>query len=168
MNRHRVQAFTILEVTITMLLAAVVIGITYEAFSIVSKSYISFQKKNDDMAVLSRLDELLKKDFAHADTIAKIQNGLVFKSNKNTTTYDIEPDFIVRTNIITDTFKVRSQEVTMLFENQPITDIAQIEEQNRIDELQMSILYQDQKIAYHYHKDYSSANLIERNPNAIN
>ena len=50
MNKHRIKAFTIMEVTVTMLIAAILIGITYTTYSIVLKSYNSFTTKNADMA----------------------------------------------------------------------------------------------------------------------
>ncbi|MHB8208036.1 PulJ/GspJ family protein [Mucilaginibacter sp.] len=167
MNK-RVKAFTIMEITVVMLISAIVIGIAYTAFNIIGQSYRSFQHKNEELAVLIRLDELLRKDFSRADTISKTAGGIFVKTGTDSVTYAFEPDFTVRTSTIIDTFKLNVQDVTASFETSPITTIDPVSEQNRIDELDFSILFENEKIPYTYYKQYSSANLIERNPNAIN
>jgi Tfp pilus assembly protein PilE len=167
MTNHRVKAFTIMEVTITMLIAAILIGITYTAYSIIVKSYISFSKKNEDMAVLVRLDELLKKDFAHSEIILKDNNGISFNSDDHVVKYQFNPDFIVRTTTRADTFKVKTGVINTTFENQAVNEVSATDEQNRLDDLDLILLFQDEKIPYHYHKQYSSANLIQRNPDAL-
>lgn len=168
MNKHKVKAFTIMEITVAMLLAAIVIGITYTAYSIISQSYIAYHNKNEDMAGLVRLDELLKKDFSHADTISKVDNGILCKIDTIGITYEFQPEYTVRHSTIIDTFKLKTADVNTLFENQPITEINNIPEQNRLDELDITVLFHNEKIPYYYHKQYSSASLAERNPNAVN
>jgi Tfp pilus assembly protein PilE len=167
MINKKVSAFTILEVTIAMLIAALLIGITYTAYSIIVKSYSSFNRKNQDMAVLVRLDEWLKKDFDHADTVLKDTAGIMLCSADRRVKYQFDPDFIVRTEIRADTFKIKTENIITSFEGQPVTEFAAGEEQNRLDDLSLVILFRDEKIPYHYHKQYSSANLINRNPNAV-
>jgi Tfp pilus assembly protein PilE len=167
MTNNRVRAFTILEVTITMLIASLLIGFTYTAYSIVVRSYSSFNHKNQDMAELVRLDEWLKKDFAHADSVEKDTAGLVFNSIDHHVKYLFEPDFILRNEIKTDTFKIKTENIVTSFESQPVTAFSANREQDRLDDLELDILFQNEKIPYHYHKEYSSANLINRNPNAL-
>ena len=128
MINKRIQAFTILEVTITMLIASVLIGFTYMAYSIVIKSYGSFNQKNQDMAVLVRLDEWLKKDFAHAEIIQKDTAGIVLNSAGHQIKYQFDPDFIVRAEFRTDTFKVKTATVTTSFEDQPVNDLSTTED----------------------------------------
>ncbi len=157
-----------MEISIVMLISAIVIGIAYTAFNIINQSYRSFQHKNENIAVLIRLDELLRKDFSRANTISRTTNGIFVKTGPDSVIYEFEPDFTVRTSTIIDTFKLNVQDVVTTFETSPITAISPVTEQNRIDELNFSILFENEKIPYYYHKQYSSANLIERNPNAIN
>jgi type II secretory pathway component PulJ len=168
MNGHRLKAFTIMEVTVTMLVAAILMGITYTAFTIINKSYSSFNTKNKDMAELEQLDELLRKDFDRAEIIQKDQNGISFKrADLALIKYEFNPDFIVRISGRTDTFKFKTEELTTAFEGQPVNESGASEEENRLDELDISLLFQNEKIPYHYYKQYSSVNLIQRNPNAF-
>ena len=167
MNKHRVKAYTLMEITVAMLVSAIVISITYSAYSIVSRSYIAYKTKNDRLAVLERLDELLKRDFSHADSILKTDNGILVMSKGDSISYELDTAFVVRMSTIIDTFKVKTAETVTSFENASITVISPDKGQNRIDDLDFTLLFENEKIPYHYHKDYSSANLIERNPNAI-
>src|ERR1700744_656096 len=115
MNQHRVKAFTIMEVTITMLIAAILMGITYTTYIMVSKSYLSFNTKNTEMAEVELLDKLLKRDFDRADVIQKTTNGMVIINTGQTIQYVFNPDFITRTSGIADTFKVRTDSLNTLF-----------------------------------------------------
>ncbi|MDF2432861.1 MAG: hypothetical protein JWP44_2492 [Mucilaginibacter sp.] len=168
MIKQKVQAFTILEVTITMLISALLIGITYTSYSIIVKSYRSFTLKNEDMGVLISLDHILKRDFDQADVILKMPHGLTLKSEQKIIKYTFNQGFITRESVKTDTFKVETQLVQTSFESITVNDIQDIDEQNRLDDLSFTLLYQNEKIPHHYHKSYSSVNLIKRNPNAIN
>jgi prepilin-type N-terminal cleavage/methylation domain-containing protein len=168
MNKYHVKAFTIMEVTITMMIAAILIGITYTAYSIISKSYISFNTKNSDMAVLVQLDRLLKRDLDRAEIMLKDNDGISLKNDVHEIKYKFEPGFITRTDVRIDTFKVKTDLVSTFFEGQPVNETSADEEQNRLDELEFTLLFQNEKIPYHYHKQYSSVNLIQRNPDAIN
>jgi Tfp pilus assembly protein PilE len=168
MMKQKVKAFTIMEVTITMLITGLIIGITYTSYSIVIKSYHSFTTKNDSMAVLVSLDHVLKRDFDRADSILKDSAGITVKKNDMSIKYVFMPDFIVRNSLKTDTFKVQTQEVMTSFDNIPIIEMQATAEQNRIDGLDFTLVFQNEKIPYHYRKLYSSENLIQRNPNAVN
>ena len=167
MINQKIPAFTIMEVTITMLVAAILIGITYASYSIVSKSYLSFTIKNNDMTGLETLDKLLKRDFDRAEIIKKDTSGIALKGAGYTVKYEFMPDLIVRISGRQDTFKIKPVELNTLFEGMPVNDVNPSDEQNRLDQLDIILLFQTEKIPYHYHKQYSSANLIQRNPDAI-
>jgi prepilin-type N-terminal cleavage/methylation domain-containing protein len=167
MNRYQVKAFTIMEVTITMLIASILMGITYSTYSIISRSYLAFNTKNKDMAELQQLDHYLKKDFDRAEFIQKNAEGILLKNNDRIITYSFQPDFVLRISSITDTFKVKNAEINTLFEGLPVDLSGSSDEQNRIDELSVSLLLQNEKIPYHYYKRYSSLNLIQRNADAF-
>jgi len=120
------------------------------------------------MAVVVRLDEWLKKDFTRADLILKDTAGIALNSATHKIKYRFDPDFIIRTEIKSDTFKVKTDSVATSFESLPVNELGPADEQNRLDDLDLVILFQGEKIPYHYHKQYSSVNLINRNTNALN
>jgi type II secretory pathway component PulJ len=150
-----------MEVTITMLIAAILMAITYTTYSIVSRSYLSFNTKNKNMVELQQLDRLLKRDFDRAENIQKTANGIRIENTRQVISYEFNPDFIVRTYLITDTFKVKTAALNINFEGQPAG------EQSRLDELSFTLVFQKENIPYHYDKPYSSVNLIKSESNAI-
>jgi len=168
-NKHQLAAFTIMELTVAMLISAIVIAITYTAYSMVSGSYISYTNKHNEMAVLVRLDELLKKDFSKADFILEDRNILRLNNSQQFISYKFEAEQIIRTSIITDTFKVASSDLLLSFESRVLAEEpSDDEEENRVDELSFTVDYNHQKFPYHYYKQYSATNLMNRHPNAIN
>ncbi|OKS87280.1 PulJ/GspJ family protein [Mucilaginibacter polytrichastri] len=169
LNKQRLAAFTILELTVVMLLSAIVIGITYTAYSIMSQSYLNFTNKNEAMGMLIRVDELLRKDFERSEAIALDHHLITFQDSIAIIKYQIEPDFIVRTGLSTDTFKLKTAGVWTDFESNPVTiDEPSTDTAQQIDELSINLLLKADTITYHYHKVYSSQNLIKANAHAVN
>ncbi|HJP63617.1 MAG TPA: prepilin-type N-terminal cleavage/methylation domain-containing protein [Mucilaginibacter sp.] len=167
MIEKRAKAFTIMEVTIAMFISAIVIGITYTIYSIISHSYNSFNGKNETMAIIVRLDELLQKDFDKADLILKDTAGIAFQKANNIIKYKFDADHVIRIGLIADTFEVKVDSANTFFETKSIDAISPSNELNCLDGLDLLISTQNEKIMYHYHKQYSSENLFKRNPNAL-
>ena len=157
-----------MEVTVAMLLTGLAIGITYAVYNIVAKSYSAYGTKNDNINMVINLDHILKRDFDRADTVLKDTSGLAMKLGTQTIKYTFYPDFITRESSKIDTFKVQTQGWITAFENVPVNELQTDPEQNRVDELNFKLILKNDTIPYHYHKLYSSENLIQQNPNAIN
>jgi len=164
MSRAKIQAFTILEVTVTMILAAIVISITYTAFDIISRSFQNYKEKQEEVAIMVKVDELLNKDFNRATLLLKNgPDGIILKSNDQQTEYLFGDSSIIRTTLMADTFKVHMEDLQMYNERKLVTtETFDNEKAVRIDELSFTITYQERKIPYHYYKQYSSENLISR------
>lgn len=163
-----VRAFTILEVTITMVIAGLLIGLTYTSYTIIAKFYHAFKDKNDRMAVLVSLDHVLARDFDRAEIILRKTDGITIKNSSRTIKYTFNLNFITRNDFKTDTFMVQPVEIKYFFQQAPVSEVNEREEQNRLDEVSFTVVFTDQKIPYHYYKQYSSDNLIKRNSNAGN
>ncbi|WP_426672081.1 PulJ/GspJ family protein [Mucilaginibacter sp. McL0603] len=168
MSKNKVKAFTVMELVITMLVAAILMGFIYTAFQIINNSYRAFHQKNEGIATLERLDELLKKDFGKAEFIEKTSDGIILKRKTDTVRYTFSPGYILRISSIVDTLKLKNADVSTLFGQLPVDGQGLSEEDNRIDELDVSLLIENEKVTYQYHKEYSSANLINRQTDAIN
>ncbi len=168
MSKYKVQAFTLMELTIAMLLTVLVIGLTYMAYTITAHSYSHFHRRSDTVASLVKVNELLIKDFSRADTVFKTDSGVVLKKDSLVIHYTIDSNMIVRSFGRIDTFTMPIQDLTISFEGQPVNFTAPVQEADRMDDLSFSVLFEKQKIPYHYHKDYSSASLIKRKAHAFN
>ncbi len=158
---HKLKAFTILETMLGMMLSAILIGFAYFAYLAINHSYSAFIAKNDEMVTLLRLDELLKKDFLKARTITRNQSGIELQIDIDHVDYIFTPVYIVRKSIITDTFKVTTVSTTMLAGNEMIDKTTSSASENRIDQLNLSLVYKNDTINYQYQKLYSAENLFK-------
>ena len=164
----RIKAFTILEVVISMIIAALVITIAYTAYQIIHRTYEAHHLKNAQMAVLLRVDELLKKDFSRSILIRREADGLSFSDSSGTVRYTFASGYLIREGISADTFRVATAQVSLQFEGRALPDYPATDpEAERADELSFNALYDQEIIPYHYRKQYSSENLITRKPDAI-
>jgi hypothetical protein len=166
--KGKLKAYTLLELTIAMLLTGLVISITYASYNLIVKSHLSFSKKNNELTVLTTLDYLLKKDIAQAVLITKTATGIILIKRDVRVHYQFQPDFIVRVTTRSDTFKVKTDDIIATFEGTPVNDNPEPQKLDHIDELQFNVHFHQEKIPYIYHKVYSAVNLIPPDPDASN
>lgn len=179
-RKTKVPAFTIMEVTISMLVAAIVVAMTYTAYGIMGKSWLGFKDKNGQMAVVLRLDQLLKRDFEQAEWVAKEPGGIFLQRGGSSVHYQMAPGQVVRTAGINDTFKVKPSMLQLSFEGRAIgPETSEMGEgpaagpnpgtggregQQLIDELAFTADLQNNPVPFHYKKAYSAVDLIRLNP----
>lgn len=156
MMNNKLSAFTIIEVTVVMLLTAITIAITYNAYRMVSNSYFKFDEKNKKIAEFLLMDKLFKKDIDFAHLINRTENGLQLKNINGNITYDFKPEYIIRNQyqLRNDTFFVKNANLYMTYENEPI------EVDKRVDELTFSADIMKTTSQLHYKKTYSSDELM--------
>jgi Tfp pilus assembly protein PilE len=164
----KLKAFTIMEITIAMMVSAILIVIVYTAFSAVSRSYQIFVVNNEGAASLEQLDKLLNRDFRRANTVTSDSAGIQLVNDQESVRYQFNPDFIVRKSAIIDTFKVKTETYKMSFETRPITATGQDSTGQKIDELELQLSLRGEKMNFDYQKKYSSADLFEQDPHAGN
>jgi len=160
-NKNRIPAFTIMELTIAMLISAIVIGLMYLAYAIISHSYLSFVDRNNNTSTITSLDRRLNRDIDKAEMIYRDSNTVTMRSNIDTVIYRFRADRVIRQKLIVDTFKVNTEGFVTSFESVPVDGNTPGDEEKKIDDLQIVLLAEGQKIPYHYHKSYSSVNLFQ-------
>lgn len=153
----KIPAFTLMEVTIAMLIAGIAIAITFTAYRIVSGSYIGFSKKQNELAGFIRLDKLLKQDFIAAQSIIKSPEGLVMEMKGGLISYQLDKDYVLRDqfSLRTDTFRLKLDNTGFLFESNEVAD------GQAIDQFGFETLVQGQLIPLHYRKIYSAQDLFK-------
>ncbi|OOQ58330.1 PulJ/GspJ family protein [Mucilaginibacter pedocola] len=162
MNR-KIKAFTIMEVTVSMLLAAIVVAVGFTAYDIMARSYAAYHKKHEGLSVLIQTDKLLQREFAGAIAIRFDGTGLALQDTGRIIRYEFSPEGILRREANTDTLKLQVSNVRYWFESQEITQPAELQ---LIDGLSFSALYEGKTFMYHYHKKYSSAELVSNTQHA--
>lgn len=158
----KVNGFTIMEVTITMLVAGLLIGMAYAMYSVIYKSYGSFNRRNTEVTILTTLDGVLERDFDRADSVRKDTDGISLDSRGRHIAYKFEPNYIIRADGKADTFQLKAETITASFEQKPAAGL------NKIDELAFTIIYQNAKIPFHFYKSYSSVDLFKQTNHAVN
>jgi hypothetical protein len=153
----KIPAFTLMEVTVSMLIAAIAIAITYTAAHIVTVTYGDYQKKQDHVAEFALLDKLLKQDFSRPGKIVKSGNGLRVETVNGTILYEFTEGHIVRAQyaLSTDTFKLDPKTIRFSFEKEDT-----VEGQN-IDQLELQTVLEKEEINLIYKKTYSAQDLIQ-------
>jgi hypothetical protein len=157
MNNQKIPAFTLMEVVISMLIAAIAISITFTAYQIVSGSYGAFTKKQNRVAALAISDKLLKQDFIRALNIERSSDGIVLHLAEGEVSYIFTDTCILRDQFTLriDTFKVSIKNLSFLFEGQPG------EEGARIDQLGFQTELDGMQMPFQYHKTYSAQDLFK-------
>lgn len=155
--RKKIPAFTLMEVTIAMLIAAIAIAITFTAYRIVSGSYIGFSKKQVELADVVRLDKLLKQDFMAAKNILKSPTGIVMKMEEGRIRYEIDKGYVLRDqfSLRIDTFKLLVDNIEFLFEKNIVVD------GYTVDQFGFEAVVLGQLMPFHYKKLYSAQDLFK-------
>lgn len=153
---NKLPAFTIMEVTIAMLIAGIAIAITFTAYRIVTRVYIDFSKKQNNLATFIGLDKLLKQDFVAAKNIVRSSEGLVLQLDGGVVTYQINEQYLVRDqfSLRTDTFKINVNHLNYLFEQAPV------EAHGVIDQVNFDVAVEGEQIPVQYQKIYSAQTLF--------
>jgi type II secretory pathway component PulJ len=155
--KKKVPAFTLMEVTIAMLIAAIAIAITYTAYRIISGTYLNYAKKQDRIAAFTVADKLLKRDFLTADHILRTAEGLDFQSGQGVIKYQFKDTCVLREQyaLQTDTFKLQVKTIRFTFENETAAEGAEV------DRLDYHTRLEGQPISLLYQKTYSAQNLFK-------
>lgn len=155
-SKYKLGAYTILEVTVVMILSAVCISIIYTAFSIINGSFIQFNQRNKQLSEIVLTDHLLRKDFFSSEQVRRSEKTLLFKLDSGVISYAFEEGFILRDqfSIRTDTLRLDVEGWDTRFEGREIPD------ETLLDELNLSVWAEGERIKLSYIKRYSSADLF--------
>ncbi|HEY0056917.1 MAG TPA: hypothetical protein VGB63_16320 [Pedobacter sp.] len=153
----RLPAFTIIEVTVSMLLATISIVIAYTSYRVIGSSYREFDRKNKNMSEFVMTDKVLKKDIFNCGKLTRTPDGLSLSFSGGIIQYHFYPDYILRNqyNLRTDTLFVRSSELVALFEHQIVSSGA------AADQVSFKAELNHRTIPLGYSKTYSAAELFK-------
>lgn len=155
--RRQLKAFTILELTVAMLIAALVTGTSYTAYTLVSRSYKNYDEKNKNLSELLLADKIMKRDFAAANRITADDRAISINKPHGLVKYEFNEDYLIRNQYQTraDTFFISVSHLEISFENQACSS-GQI-----ADYLGFQTNVNGQIVNCGYSKQYSAAELME-------
>lgn len=153
----KVPAFTLIEVTIAMLIAAIAISITYTAYGIISGLYSRYTLSQQKISNLVLADKLLKQDFLSAKSAERLDDGLVLNFEDGVIAYTVEPHILIRNQFTLriDTFKLELNDIDYSFEGQSVVT------GDKVDRLTFSVAADGGAIPFTYSKLYSANDLFQ-------
>jgi len=114
-NNWRISAFSIMETIVAMAVTAIVMGLIFVVFSIVTERLIDYKNQNQCVSDLNRLTYALNKDIFENEKMETDSSGIVFKNYTGSRVkYLFQPENILRSTIVfTDTFHIKTNRFVM-------------------------------------------------------
>lgn len=156
---RKIKAYTILEVTVAMLLSAICITICYTAYTIIGNYYEKFQQKNQKADALTSLKHVMTRDAFKSRLMWRTEDGIALEKEDHTMiSYQFGANVILRkfSEQHIDTFKLVCENWESYFEGKYIAD------EKVIDRLYFEVRLDPHiLVPLQVNKDYSSENLFK-------
>lgn len=112
-NNNYIKAFSIVEVMVSMVITAIIVGLIFGIFTIVSEQILSFKKENEQTSDFNRLSYSLNKAVFDSEKMIARTNGVYFQTyDGDTISYQKEEEYLIRkAQTFTDTFKLQLNEI---------------------------------------------------------
>lgn len=147
--KTKVQAFTLNEMVIVMIISTIVIGLAFTVLSLVQRHMWSIQKNFSLNTEFNRLEQALWIDTNNYNTINynETEHALKFKSAIDSTVYQFKPNFVLKDR---DTFNITIEQQTFFFNGVEIV-------KGKVDALRLELpkKFKDQSIFVFKHNDAS-------------
>lgn len=155
----KIKAFTIIELTVVMLLSSIVISIAYFAFDMLTIKYLRYKKDNEVRYEMTNINSLLNHAFYISDSVIVTGNTIHAHIQSAVIDYELTPECILKYDRgITDTFHFPVSKMEYLYENEHITE-------GIIDQAHLEMELGDKKINTVFSKKYNADFTMNRNQN---
>lgn len=152
-----IKAYTLMEMTVAMLLAAISITICYSAYGIVSGYFISFQQKNKQAQDVLMFTHAMERDLQRCTLVLRLEDGVELQCDSVSVNYLFEGKYILRVfgELKTDTIRLEHKPMLTFFEGSEVND------SDTIDRIDLSLVLAQKAIPLQFRKSYSSVNLFQ-------
>lgn len=154
----KLNAFTLIEIIMTMLLSVVVFSLIFWAYSISIKNYVQYNEFNSKLLSLSELDYILEQDFFKAKEVRLIPKGIKIDfKDANDIEYNFEEEFIIRKQSEKiDSFLFTNQNLAFFLNDNLSGNIDGL-----IDQLTFEINKGEKTFPFSFKKHYDQTTLFE-------
>lgn len=152
-----IKAYTLMEMTVAMLLAAISITICYSAYGIVSGYFISFQQKNKQAQDMLIFTHAMERDLQRCNRVLRLEDGIELQCDSVNINYHFAGKYILRLlgELKTDTIKLEHTPVLTFFEGSEVNTV------DTIDRIDLSIVLAQKSIPLQFQKSYAAVNLFQ-------
>jgi prepilin-type N-terminal cleavage/methylation domain-containing protein len=120
MNTKKINAFTLSEMLVVLVVSSILISMAFVVVSMVQKQVYLIQKNLSKKQQLLFFEATLLRDFnTHRVFFIKEENSLLLKSGKDSISYTFFDDFVIRG---TDTIKISFENKTLFLNGAMVTD----------------------------------------------
>jgi prepilin-type N-terminal cleavage/methylation domain-containing protein len=120
MNTKKINAFTLSEMLVVLVVSSILISMAFVVVSMVQKQVYLIQKNLSKKQQLLFFEATLLRDFnTHRVFFIKEENSLLLKSGKDSISYTFFDDFVIRG---TDTIKISFENKTLFLDGAMVTD----------------------------------------------
>lgn len=154
-RKFSVRAFTLMEVTIALLLSAICLALSYYVFSMFSMMMTELYAMKTSRYQFHRFYVQLQKDAEYADEMLFDNNVLALNSVASQVKYIISDSLILRNqdNLITDSFSYKTHEI----QNFPLDN----DEFNRMTAFIIRVEVVNKILPVIVEKNYSARQLLD-------
>ncbi|WP_299223892.1 hypothetical protein [uncultured Psychroserpens sp.] len=119
--KSKVNAYTLNEMLITIIITSIVIGMAFTVLTLVQRHMWSIQENLKSTTQLNQLEQSLWIDINRYNKLSysNAENKLLFKSDSDSMVYYLKPDFITRS---TDTFHIEFVHKQFFFDGNEVSN----------------------------------------------
>jgi hypothetical protein len=154
-SKHNIPAFSIVEAMVSMVLTAIIIGLVFGIFTIVSEQLYNFKEQNQYTSDFNRLSYSMNKSIFESDKMIQSENAIIFLGyNGDSVVFIKNEDYILRSHkTFKDTFQLKVSE--MIIDSVYNTNRSKV-----FQKIAFDVLLNEQKIPLHFYKPVYANQLI--------
>jgi len=156
MKKGKISSFTLFEIVLALMLAGIVVGMAYTAFSLFSKIYHNYHDKTTTHADVQLLRKLFDEDMSRASLVSLSDHQISFNrvSDSSGLRYLVYPDYLIRQkDHVQDTFSMKNLVLSTSFEGREVSN-------SMVDQLVFRFEFEGAPMLISVRKDYTSEDLF--------
>lgn len=157
MPTKKLKAFTLMELSIAMLIAGICIGMAFYMFQFFQQLYLGQQREKQEQFTFTLFQHLLKKDMQQAQAVFYEENQLQLLDSIGIIHYVFSENQILRDHYQqqTDTFNLKVTTVDGLYRN------ASRPSATCIDEFHLTVAFDKEEHSFILDKKYAALQLMK-------
>jgi prepilin-type N-terminal cleavage/methylation domain-containing protein len=159
MFHKKLNAFTLLELLVGMIVSGIVLTATFSAYKIVTGQYETYRNRSAAVSELSFFVSQMQSDFSNSlRVVRRPGNKIQLQSEKRTVEYYFTEKYILRNDLLRiDTFKVSVTGIETLWKAEKVNS-----EEDAVDELHIQMNYEGKREEKIYLKTVDPKSEIDR------
>jgi prepilin-type N-terminal cleavage/methylation domain-containing protein len=141
-KNNKIQAFTLSEIIVVLILISIVVALAFSVLSLVQKHMRSIEENLKEHTIINKLEVSLSLDFNRFSRINynDFQQELQFYNEIDTLHYQFNKDYIIKE---LDTFKIQLQNKHFYFEGE-------VKQNGDIDAMKLTVSNNNNKFIFVY------------------